>query len=155
MALCDQIGMYMLGHMNDQDHQEDDTWREKLTDEQYRVLREKGTEAAFSGKYLNEKTAGMYVCAACGTKVFSSADKYDSGSGWPSFTKPVAEGSVDTASDESLGMERVEVMCPKCGGHLGHVFEDGPAEAGGQRFCINSLALDFKEGEGTPTTEDE
>lgn len=119
-------------------------WRERLTPEQYCILREAGTERAFTGKYENNKADGEYRCAACGQRVFESAAKYDSGSGWPSFTSPADEQAVDMNSDTSHGMIRTEVVCAKCESHLGHVFPDGPAEAGGQRFCINSAALDFE-----------
>lgn len=123
----------------------------KLTPEQHRIMREKGTEPAFSGKYLENKEKGMYLCAACGQELFSSDTKYDSGTGWPSFFKPASGKSVQTEPDKSLEMERTEVKCSRCGAHLGHVFDDGPKtlpdgrQATGKRFCINSLALDFKE----------
>ena len=119
-------------------------WKKVLTDEQYKILREKGTEPAFTGKYVDNKKDGTYVCAGCGNALFSSKTKFDSGSGWPSFWDAISEGSVDLKSDNSLGMRRVEVVCSKCGGHLGHVFDDGP-EPTGKRFCINSLSLNFKE----------
>lgn len=125
--------------------------KEKLSPEQYHIIREKGTEPAFSGKYLENKEKGMYLCAACGQELFSSDAKYESGTGWPSFFKPSSEKSVQTEPDKSLGMERTEVKCSRCGAHLGHVFDDGPKtmpdgrQANGKRFCINSLALDFKE----------
>ena len=120
-------------------------WREKLTPEQYRVLREAGTERAFTGKYEQNKAAGMYNCAGCGAPLFSSDTKYNSGSGWPSYTAPVAASAVDEQSDMSHGMVRTEVRCARCEGHLGHVFPDGPREAGGLRYCINSASLDFEE----------
>jgi len=122
----------------------DAEWREKLTPEQYRILREHGTERAFTGKYEKNKADGEYVCAGCGQPLFESEDKYDSGSGWPSFTKPAETGMVDEFRDMSHGMVRTEVVCSRCQGHLGHVFEDGPGEAGGLRYCINSAALEFK-----------
>jgi peptide-methionine (R)-S-oxide reductase len=118
----------------------DGQWREILTPEQYRVLREKGTERAFTGAYYETKTPGMYVCAACGEELFDSEDKYDSGSGWPSFTSPAHTNLVDTEQDKSLFMTRTEVHCARCGGHLGHVFKDGPAPTG-LRYCINSVSL--------------
>ncbi len=115
-------------------------WREILTPEQYDVLREKGTERAFSGAYWDEKDEGTYRCAGCGEAVFSSESKFDSGTGWPSFTEAIEGGRVRTEEDHTLGMRRVEVLCANCDGHLGHVFPDGPAP-GGARYCINSVAL--------------
>ena len=112
---------------------------------QYKVLREKETEPPFTGEYLNTKEKGVYNCAACGVELFSSDTKFDSGSGWPSFTEPKNRENVKLEIDTSLGMERVEVVCKKCGSHLGHVFDDGPKDKGGQRFCINSCALELKE----------
>jgi peptide-methionine (R)-S-oxide reductase len=118
----------------------DDEWRKLLTRAQFHVLREKGTELAFSGAYYNAHEKATYVCAACGLELFSSEAKFDSGTGWPSFTQPIAEGRVDTAEDTSLGISRNEVRCARCGGHLGHVFDDGPKPTG-MRYCINSVAL--------------
>ena len=122
----------------------DAEWRERLTPEQYQVLRQAGTERAFTGKYEKNKAAGEYVCAGCGQPLFESAAKFESGSGWPSFTRPAAQGAVEEHSDASHGMVRTEVVCARCEGHLGHVFPDGPREEGGLRYCINSAALDFK-----------
>jgi peptide-methionine (R)-S-oxide reductase len=118
-------------------------WRKKLTPEQYRVLREKGTEPPFTGALLDNKEKGMYICAACGVPLFPSDTKYESGTGWPSFWAAVDNDKVELKEDTSLGMSRVEVKCAKCGGHLGHVFDDGPQPTG-KRYCINSCALDFK-----------
>ena len=118
-------------------------WRERLSPEQYHVLREAGTERAFTGRYWNNHEAGEYRCAGCGELLFDSATKYDSGSGWPSFTQPVEEAAVVEHADTSHGMRRVEARCAKCDGHLGHVFPDGPGETG-LRYCMNSASLDFK-----------
>jgi peptide-methionine (R)-S-oxide reductase len=121
-------------------------WESCLTPEQFRVLREKGTELPFTGKYYHFDKKGTYVCAACGNHLFSSDRKFDSGTGWPSFWDVFDKGSVVVENDSSHGMFRIEVNCAKCGSHLGHVFEDGPAPTG-LRYCINSLSLDFKEAE--------
>lgn len=120
-------------------------WKEKLTPEQYKVLREKGTEAPFSGKLLHEDRDGMFKCAACGNPLFSSNAKFDSGTGWPSFDQALP-GAIKEIKDESHGMSRTEVVCAQCGSHLGHVFDDGPTVTG-QRYCLNSVCLDFGEGE--------
>ncbi len=122
----------------------DAEWRTELTDEQYRVLRQAGTEPAFTGALNDEKRAGSYYCAGCGTQLFESQSKFDSGSGWPSFTTPADADMIDEHQDVSHGMVRTEVRCCKCEGHLGHVFPDGPREAGGMRYCINSAALEFE-----------
>ena len=118
-------------------------WKKKLTAEQYNVLREKGTEPSFTGKYVHSKEQGMYVCAGCGTTLFSSDTKFDSGTGWPSFDNPINKEHVELKEDISHGMRRTEFVCKNCGGHLGHVFDDGPTKTG-QRYCINSCALEFK-----------
>lgn len=119
-------------------------WKEKLTPEQYTVCRLKGTERPFSGSlYYNHET-GVYQCVACGQPLFSSENKFESGSGWPSFDRPLAEGTVELREDRSHFMRRTEVVCGNCGSHLGHVFDDGPRETTGQRYCINSVALDFQ-----------
>ena len=120
----------------------DAEWRQKLTPEQYRVLRQGGTEPPWSGELLNVKAKGTFRCAACGEPLFASDAKYDSGSGWPSFTEPAAEAAVSEHSDHSHGMERIEVRCASCEGHLGHVFPDGPGP-NGTRYCINSASLAF------------
>ena len=120
-------------------------WKEKLTPEQYRILREKGTEAAFTGKFYKHHEKGIYVCGGCGVELFSSDTKYDSGSGWPSFWDAAKSDAVKLHDDSSHGMLRIEATCANCGGHLGHVFDDGPKEKTGKRFCINSACLDFRE----------
>jgi len=145
--------------MKDKD---EDFWKKKLTPEQYEILREKGTEAPFTGELLHNKETGMYVCAACGAPLFSSETKFDSGTGWPSFYDVVGKGNVELRDDTSHNMQRTEVACATCGGHLGHVFDDlsrqakaglsrqvegradGPGDKTGKRYCINSCALDFK-----------
>ena len=123
----------------------DSEWRELLDESRYSVLREKGTERAFTGNYLNHKGVGIYMCGACGQDLFSSKTKYDSGSGWPSFYEPISPETITEVEDRSFGMIRLEVICSACKSHLGHVFEDGPRETTGLRYCINSVSLDFKE----------
>jgi peptide-methionine (R)-S-oxide reductase len=120
-------------------------WREELTPEQYEVLRRKGTEAPFTGRYVHSKEDGVYRCAGCGAELFSSDVKFDSGTGWPSFTEPKVAEAVEVRPDNAWGMNRTEVVCRNCGGHLGHVFDDGPRDRGGQRYCINSCALDLSQ----------
>ena len=117
-------------------------WRKELSPQQYRVLREKGTEAPFTGQYWNEHAEGVYPCAACGNPLFDASTKFESGSGWPSFYEPIASERVDTEQDRSHFMVRTEVHCARCGGHLGHIFDDGPQPTG-LRYCINSASLDL------------
>ena len=128
--------------MNDEIVKTDAEWREELTPEQYEVLRRKATEAPFTGKYVDNHDDGMYRCAACQAPLFRSDSKFESGTGWPSFTDPAVAENVKTEDDYSHGMHRIEVMCAHCGGHLGHVFPDGPGPEG-LRYCINSCSLDF------------
>lgn len=130
-------------HPTDESHGlSEEEWRAKLTPDQYRVCREKGTEPAFSGEYWNCHDDGVYRCACCEVELFRSDDKYDSGSGWPSFTRAAEEGRIATHEDLSHGMRRVEITCQNCGSHLGHVFDDGPGPTG-QRYCVNSASLDL------------
>jgi peptide-methionine (R)-S-oxide reductase len=121
----------------------DEQWRSELTREQYDVLRKGATERPFTGRYWDAHDDGMSRCAACGAELFSSDTKFESGTGWPSFTEPKVAEAVELRPDRSLGMERTEVVCRTCGGHLGHLFDDGPPDAGGMRYCINSCALDL------------
>jgi peptide-methionine (R)-S-oxide reductase len=129
--------------MSDKIELTDSEWRERLTPEQYAILRQKGTERAFTGEYEKNKTPGEYVCAGCGQPLFESDDKFESGSGWPSFTRPAEDGAVEEHRDISHGMVRTEVVCARCEGHLGHVFPDGPGPEG-LRYCVNSASLAFK-----------
>jgi peptide-methionine (R)-S-oxide reductase len=122
----------------------DAQWREELTPEQYQVLRKAGTERAFTGKYWDNHEDGIYRCAGCGAELFGSDTKFESGSGWPSFTEPKVAEAVELKRDVSHGMIRTEVVCKSCGGHLGHLFEDGPRDRGGMRYCMNSCAMDFQ-----------
>ena len=134
--------------MSTQIEKSDAEWREQLTPEQYEVLRRQGTERPFTGEYWNAKADGIYRCAGCAAELFSSDTKFDSGTGWPSFTDPMVAENVETRKDKSLFMTRTEVVCKACGGHLGHVFDDGPREAGGKRYCINSCALELEPNAG-------
>ena len=122
----------------------DREWRQELTPDQYEVLRRKGTERPFTGRFVHEKRDGTYRCAGCGAELFSSQTKFDSGTGWPSFTEPADRANVQLLDDRSFGMHRIEVNCAACGGHLGHVFPDGPGRTG-ERYCINSCSLEFDE----------
>ncbi len=122
----------------------EEEWKKDLTPEQYAILREKGTEAPFTGEYVDNHEDGTYKCAACGLQLFDAGTKFDSGSGWPSFTEPANLENVELHEDTSAGMVRTEVTCKRCGSHLGHVFNDGPQEKGGLRYCINSCSLNFE-----------
>jgi peptide-methionine (R)-S-oxide reductase len=132
--------------MSDKIVKTDEEWRKLLTPEQFAVARKKGTEPAFTGKYWNLHEKGLYLCVCCGNELFNAETKYDSGCGWPSFYAPLAEQNVETAVDNSFGMRRTEVMCSRCGAHLGHVFDDGPRPTG-LRYCMNSASLNFVKSE--------
>ena len=132
----------MVEAMTEKVQKTDEEWRQELSPDQYQVLREKGTEPPFTGAYTHSKQDGMYRCGACGAELFSSDSKFDSGTGWPSFTEPAVADNVELQEDRSHGMVRTEVVCARCGGHLGHVFDDGPGPSG-QRFCINSFSLEL------------
>ena len=127
-------------NMSDKVIKTDDEWKNKLSDEEYRVLREKGTERPFTGKYYKGNDKGVYVCAGCGAELFNSLTKYDSGCGWPAFYAPISEEKIKRIQDANLGMLRTEIICAKCDGHLGHVFDDGPQPTG-ERHCINSISI--------------
>ena len=127
----------------DQNTKTDEQWRAELSPEQYKVLRKGATERAFTGQYVNVKDDGVYRCAGCGAELFSSDTKFDSGTGWPSFTEPAVAAAVETRADNTLFMRRTEVVCRNCGGHLGHVFDDGPRDRGGLRYCMNSASMRF------------
>jgi peptide-methionine (R)-S-oxide reductase len=133
--------------MTDKVVKTEEEWKEILTPEEYHVLWEKGTERAFANEYYDNKEEGVYHCAGCGNLLFSSEHKFKSGTGWPSFYKPISKDAVREEADNSLFMKRTEILCNRCGGHLGHVFSDGP-EPTGQRYCMNSVALDFEPAEG-------
>lgn len=132
---------------NDNLPKTDEEWKAKLDPQTYHVTREKGTEAPFTGEYVNEHSKGVYKCSNCGLELFSSDTKFDSGTGWPSFDQPMNRENVELIPDDTLGMHRTEVACKRCGAHLGHVFDDGPSQTTGQRYCINSCSLKLEKAE--------
>lgn len=140
--------------MSDLKQMPESYWKEKLTPEQYRVCRQKGTERAFSGPLYYNEEQGMYECVACGHTLFSSENKFDAGCGWPSFDRPIESDNVEYHQDRSFFMTRTEVTCKNCGAHLGHVFDDGPRETTGQRYCINSVSLKFVPAEKAESSEE-
>lgn len=150
--VCDDNSTHLFVLRIFVDEKSEQEWKKKLTQEEYHILRDKGTEPAFSGEYNDNKEEGMYLCRGCGVKLFSSSAKFDSESGWPSFYAPAHEGAVNEEDGTSFGAKRTEVLCSNCDGHLGHVFADGPTRTKkgkrteGLRYCINSISLDFKEG---------
>ena len=129
--------------MNSKIQKSDQEWKESLTEQEFRILRKKETEPPFTGKFVYNKEKGVYVCAGCRNELFSSDTKFESGSGWPSFWEPLIKGNIELKSDTSLGIQRIEVLCRRCGGHLGHVFDDGPQPTG-KRYCVNSASLHFQ-----------